>query len=526
MKVATTGPAPIPARAPETEYVLSASEMLVSTTDLAGIVTYANDAFIRVSGFDVSEVLGHPRKMLRHPAMPDHAFDDMWRTLRAGRAWNALVKNRSKKGELYWVAANVTPIMRDGKPTSFLSVWTRPGDEAKAEAERVYSARKPDGSHVYELREGVPCRAGRGWAWLRRAGRLRSSAAAHTVVAITGIGFAASWWVAQRVDAWQLGLGAATCTAMLAWTLWQARRHAAALGNVVELADSLAAGDLAEPVDAVAQGRDFRRLTDALAQVRVNLKATVSDIRDHTDKVRGSCGELSQGTAELSTRTEATAAHLEEASAAMAQLSASVGQNAENAVLASRASTESAAAVERGQELVANTSEAMAAVTVESQKLAELVEVIDGIAKQTNLLALNAAVEAARAGAAGRGFNVIAQEVRSLAQRSAQSSGMARALVEQIAGRVDLSGQLCSRAVEAMGQIGHAGSRATQLISAIADANRQQATAVAEVTEGVSRVDDMTQQNSALVERSVASTDQVLTLAKHLRDSVAIFHVG
>ncbi len=110
----------------ELEYPFPEDAMLVSATDLSSIIRYCNPAFIEVSGFDREELIGQPHNIIRHPDMPAEAFADLWATLRGGRAWTALVKNRRKDGSYYWVRANVTPIVENGAAVGYLSVRTRP----------------------------------------------------------------------------------------------------------------------------------------------------------------------------------------------------------------------------------------------------------------------------------------------------------------------------------------------------------------------------------------------------------------
>ena len=108
------------------EYFFPESQLLVSTTDAKGCITHCNTAFAEVSGYSYDELMGQPHNLIRHPDMPPQAFKDMWSTIGRGHTWTGLVKNRRKDGGFYWVRANVTPIMQDGKPREYLSVRTKP----------------------------------------------------------------------------------------------------------------------------------------------------------------------------------------------------------------------------------------------------------------------------------------------------------------------------------------------------------------------------------------------------------------
>ena len=121
------------------EYVLKKTDSIVSKTDLKGIITYVNDDFLRISGFDEHELIGAPHNIVRHPDMPVEAFADLWKALKANRPWTGLVKNRCKNGDFYWVLANATPIFENGQCVGYMSVREKPS-RAQVEAhEHVYS---------------------------------------------------------------------------------------------------------------------------------------------------------------------------------------------------------------------------------------------------------------------------------------------------------------------------------------------------------------------------------------------------
>ena len=122
----------------KTERQVQEGAFLASTTDTRGIITFANDEFVRLSGFSQEELLGQPHNMVRHPDMPASAFKDLWDTVNAGKPWRGLVKNRCKNGDFYWVDANVTPIVENGKTVGFVSIRSKPSRSQIQEAERIY----------------------------------------------------------------------------------------------------------------------------------------------------------------------------------------------------------------------------------------------------------------------------------------------------------------------------------------------------------------------------------------------------
>ncbi|KIG10128.1 putative PAS/PAC sensor protein, partial [Burkholderia sp. MR1] len=141
------------------EFDYPASEMLVSATDLSGNIQYCNPAFVSVSGFSRDELIGQPHNIIRHPDMPRDAFADLWSTVRSGRAWTALVKNRRKNGDHYWVRANVTPVMEHGKAVGYLSVRVKPSRAEIDEAEALYAAMRA-GNSPHRLVRGALVRRG------------------------------------------------------------------------------------------------------------------------------------------------------------------------------------------------------------------------------------------------------------------------------------------------------------------------------------------------------------------------------
>ncbi|MFM2087724.1 MAG: hypothetical protein RLZZ237_2593, partial [Pseudomonadota bacterium] len=161
----------------DTEINLSDTETIVSTTDLQGNISYANPYFIAVSGYSAEELIGAPQNILRHPDMPVEAFADFWATIRSGRSWSGMVKNRCKNGDYYWVLANVTPVVEEGQAVGYMSVRTKPTRQQVAQAADLYARIKAGQAHGIVLRQGAAMRTG----WLARLLRLREMALAKRI---------------------------------------------------------------------------------------------------------------------------------------------------------------------------------------------------------------------------------------------------------------------------------------------------------------------------------------------------------
>lgn len=236
--------------------------------------------------------------------------------------------------------------------------------------------------------------------------------------------------------------------------------------------------------------------------------------------IRNSAQEIAAGNNNLSQRAEQQAANLEQTAASMAQLTGTVQKNAENAQKADQLSVAAKQAAQQGGQVVNAAIAAMEDINDSSHKIGHIISVIDEIAFQTNLLALNASVEAARAGENGRGFSVVATEVRNLAQRSAQAAQESKALIQNSLEKVNSGYDLVNQTGQALTEIVKSVEQVSELITGIARASREQATGIDQVNKAVTQMDEITQQNAALAEQasaaSISMSDQAIGMDKLL----------
>jgi methyl-accepting chemotaxis protein len=260
---------------------------------------------------------------------------------------------------------------------------------------------------------------------------------------------------------------------------------------------------------------------DVTDQLRVE-----SEIVEGVTGIKAATVQLTAGAQDLSARTEEQVASLEEMAASIRQLSVTVKQNADNAQQANQLALAARSAAEGGGEVAVSAVSAMGEIEQSSQRIAEIVGVIDEIAFQTNLLALNAAVEAARAGEAGRGFAVVAAEVRSLAQRSSQASKEIKGLISTSNGHVKRGVDLVSKAGGSLGEIVTSVKKVADIVSEIAAASQEQSAGVQQVDESVTQMEGVTQKNAALVEESTASVNSVDRQVEQLSRVVRYLRTG
>ncbi len=502
------------------EFAFPSGETLVSTTDLKGRILYCNPAFIAVSGYEREELLGQPHNLIRHPDMPEEAFRDLWETIDSGQPWSAPVKNRRKDGRYYWVMANVTPLMKDGRPVGYMSVRTEAPRADVQAAEALYAtmrAEKAAGTLVHRVRQGA---VQRDTATARLARALRPSLPARlgAVVALaTGACAAAggaAWWWALAGAAFTGGF---TSIAIARWVLRP-------LEDLLIFANRMAAGDLTQRLDS--SGTDVAaRLAKALHQLNVNLRSIVRDARNQVHHMRDATGEIAAGNQDLSARTEAQASNLEQTASSMEQITGTVRQSADAAAQAARLAGEATEVTRRGSEAVLEFSQTMQTITESSGRIGEIIQVIEGIAFQTNILALNAAVEAARAGEQGRGFAVVASEVRALAQRSSSAAREIKQLIVDSVEKVERGNRLTESARSTMADAVSTVQRVGTVVGEISHGASEQLDGISQVNSAVSQIDGITQQNAALVEQIAAAAAQLQAKAVTVSESVAVFHL-
>ncbi len=295
-----------------------------------------------------------------------------------------------------------------------------------------------------------------------------------------------------------------------------------------EFAQSLQAvaeGDLTQRIDTAYRGR-FADLKGAINETVDRLSQTVRTIQLTSADVGTASREINMGADDLSKRTEEQASSLEETAATTEELAASVKASAQASREAAAIADEAKQAALDGGAIAVQAVDAMARIESASQKISDIIRVIDDIAFQTNLLALNAAVEAARAGDAGKGFAVVASEVRTLAQRSGEAAKDISALISSSNMEVGQGVKLVRQAGESLERILAASQNVAATIADISSASSEQANGIDEMSQAVAHLDEMTQQNAALAEQSAASAGSLSGRIGQLNDLVAAFKTG
>jgi methyl-accepting chemotaxis protein len=721
------------------EILMKKGGLLVTRTNLKGVITYANDEFINISGFTRDEIIGAEHNIVRHPDMPAAAFEDLWMTLKALRPWNGLIKNRAKSGAYYWVEANAMPVFKNGKVHEYLSVRRAPSREKIEKAEQLYpllNAKKatirPTGlAAMVKLIKEMDVWKKMAFAlavllapiaylmyqlFIAQDYPLLACVAASVAIASTivfkviqsfttmlnktiGIFYrlaekrfgntqeltrndligdfqralysmevnlsldlaqaredaSKAMRINQALNHVQSGVMVSDTHLEIIYTnesverLFKAAEHdirnqlpnfdadkliganidsfhkdpahqrrlleslkqpysselvianqhmsiiaspvindeGERIGFVAEwqnrtqevlieqeigqLVQDIKAGELSSRInmgdkqgfskmlssgineltdviesvfndinsvmEAMSQGDLTSSITNEYQGVYaecknningtlVNLSNFIIQIRDAADFIDSSSQEMASGNNNLSSRAEQQAASLEETAASMEQLASTVKNNAQNTAEATEVVNSASQLAQKGGGVVKSAIAAMQEINASSNKIAEIIGVIDEIAFQTNLLALNASVEAARAGEHGRGFSVVATEVRNLAQRSANAAQQSKELIQNSVDKVRAGTAFVNETGTALTEIVESVAKVGEIVAHIASASSEQSAGIEQVNQAVSQMDDITQQNAALAEQAAAGSIAMSEQSTNMSQLLSFFRVS
>ena len=721
------------------EIQMKKGALLVTRTDLKGVITYVNDEFINISGYTRDELIGANHNIVRHPDMPPAAFEDLWMTLKAMRPWNGIVKNRAKSGDYYWVDANAIPVFKKGKVHEYLSVRCAPSRERIDKAEQLYhllNAKKvtirPTGlaamaksfkeiDACIKLATAVAlflvpiaylmCQLFLARDYLLFAGSFVLVIIASTIACSTVKSFrrtlnetigifyrlaekkfgnvqdltrndligdflrglysmevnlsldlsqareeaAKAMRINQALDKVQSGVMVASTNLEIIYmngsilemfkkaesdirtqlpnfdtdkllganidifhkdpahqrrlldnlkeaysselliagqhmniiaspvinddgehigfvAEWQNRTQEVRIEQEIErLVQDIKAGDLSTRISmgdkqgfAKTLSSGINELTDVIdsafndinrvmenmsqgdltsaitndyqgvyAECKNNINGSLTNlsnfiiqIRDAADFIDSSSQEIATGNDNLSNRAEQQAASLEQTAASMQQLASTVKNNAEHTQQANQVVNAAMSYAQKGGEIVKLAIIAMQDINDSSNKIAEIIGVIDEIAFQTNLLALNASVEAARAGEQGRGFSVVATEVRNLAQRSANAAKQSSDLIQNSVQKVRAGTAFVNETGNALTEIVNSVAQVGEIVSQISHASAEQTGGIDQVNQAVAQMDDITQQNAALAGQAAAGSMAMSEQSTNMTQLLSFFTVS
>jgi methyl-accepting chemotaxis protein len=295
--------------------------------------------------------------------------------------------------------------------------------------------------------------------------------------------------------------------------------------DVLRVSDALSKGDLTQTINRDYLGT-FNQMKIGVNDTVTHLRSLVSEVQEASVIMDTAAKEIASGNNNLSQRAEQQAASLEQTASSMEELTCTVKQNADNARQAHQVADSARQLAEKGGSVVEAAIAAMREINDSSNRIAEIIGVIDEIAFQTNLLALNASVEAARAGEQGRGFSVVATEVRNLAQRSATAARQSREMIQTSIQKVRAGSAFVNETGDALSEIVNSVKQVSDIVAGISTASTEQSAGIEQVNQAVAQMDDITQQNAALAEQVSAASISMSEQSTAMTHLLAMFNVA